>query len=407
MKSRFTRYILLFAFVWAGSFYMTAQNATSSPSSRYGYGEMNDNVPVAYRGMGGMTAGLRRGSVINPSQPASFTACDSVTFMFDLAASGLYTNYADNNGSRNRINGNLEFVTLQFPIWKQHIAFSAGVVPFSAVGYDFTLKGTEGGYDYTLTYQGEGGITNVYAGLSFNLFNWVALGANAYYMFGDATNAVTLAFSDANLNGTVMYQNMNVRSFRFRYGAQLFHTFADRHNVVLGAVVENKQNLRGQFVQYELATLDSIRVQESGFQTPLYYSVGGSYCFDDRLLVAAEYSNQLWSEAQYFGLTNILSNRSRYAFGCEYRHNKQSRHYGQRMFWRVGVAVQDSYTQTNNNKDFTVTAGMGFPLRTSATLFNVALEYNHRRSAAPIVENSLRLTLNVAVAENWFFKRKL
>ena len=26
-----------------------AQNATSSPSSRFGYGELNDNLPGAYR----------------------------------------------------------------------------------------------------------------------------------------------------------------------------------------------------------------------------------------------------------------------------------------------------------------------------------------------------------------------
>jgi hypothetical protein len=34
-----------------------AQNATSSPSSRFGYGEMNENIPTAFRGMGGVAAG--------------------------------------------------------------------------------------------------------------------------------------------------------------------------------------------------------------------------------------------------------------------------------------------------------------------------------------------------------------
>jgi hypothetical protein len=57
--------------------------------------------------------------------------------------------------------------------------------------------------------------------------------------------------------------------------------------------------------------------------------------------------------------------------------------------------------------DFTVSAGVGFPLRTSETLFNLALEYTHRNAAANLVEDNLKLTFNVAVAENWFFKRKL
>ncbi len=386
---------------------LSAQNSTSSPSSRFGYGELNENVPVAYRGMGGAFSGLRQQSVINPSQPASYTACDSVTFMFDLAASGMWTRYADLNGHRNRPNGNLEFVTMQFPIWKQHIAFSAGIMPYTAVGYDFALSGNAGGYDYQVSYQGEGGITNVYAGLSFNILDWFALGANAYYMFGDATNVIALSFTDNALQGSTMYQNMHVNSFRFRYGGQFFHTFARRHRIVLGAVVENKQPLRGEFVQYELNTLDSVLVQGDGFQIPLYYSVGASYGFDDRLLVAFDYSSQNWKDADYFGMTGVLQNRSRYAFGVEYRHNRMSRHYAERMFWRIGATVTDSYVQNVAKKDFAVSAGMGFPLRTSETLFNLSLEYNRRHSASSLVEDNLKLTVNIAVAENWFFKRKL
>ena len=386
---------------------LNAQNSTSSPSSRFGYGEMNENIPTAYRGMGGAFSGLRQRSVVNPSQPASYTVCDSVTFMFDLAASAMWTRYADLNGHRNRPNGNLDFVTLQFPIWKQHIAFSAGVMPYTSVGYDFALSGNAGGYDYQVSYQGEGGITNVYGGLSFNILDWVALGANAYYMFGDATNIIALSFTDNALQGSTMYQNMRINSFRFRYGAQLFHTFADRHRIVLGAVVENKQPLRGEFVQYELNTLDSVLVQNSGFQIPLFYSVGASYCFDERLLLAFDYSIQNWKDAKYFGMTDVLCNRSRYAFGAEYRHNRMSRRYSERMFWRVGATVMDSYVQAGAKKDFAISVGMGFPLRTTETLFNLSLEYNRRHSASSLVEDNLKLTVNIAVAENWFFKRKL
>ena len=61
-----------------------AQNATSSPSSRFGYGELNSNLPNAYRAMGGVGVGMRSNKAINPAQPASYTACDSMTFMFDI-----------------------------------------------------------------------------------------------------------------------------------------------------------------------------------------------------------------------------------------------------------------------------------------------------------------------------------
>ena len=49
-----------------------AQNMTSSPFSRYAYGDMNENVPAAYRAMGGVGFGMRSNKAINPSQPSTF-----------------------------------------------------------------------------------------------------------------------------------------------------------------------------------------------------------------------------------------------------------------------------------------------------------------------------------------------
>ena len=92
---------------WGGA-ELLAQNGSSSPYSRFGYGDLNDNVPNTYRAMGGVGLGMRSNKVINPSQPASFTAGDSLTFMFDLAASVMWSAYSDVSGKRNKANGNLE-----------------------------------------------------------------------------------------------------------------------------------------------------------------------------------------------------------------------------------------------------------------------------------------------------------
>ncbi len=401
---RYISSVVLFLLI---SLCLSAQNATSSPSSRFGYGELNDNIPVPFRSMGGVSVGLRRNNAINMAQPASYTACDTMTFMFDVAASAIWTQYKDMNGSRNRPNGNLEYVTLQIPLWKQHIAFAAGVMPYSSVGYDFAVAGSEGGHDFTLKYMGEGGIAQVCAGLSFNILNWVALGANFYYMFGDVTNGTELVFDESGISGSLMYRNMEVRNFRMRYGLQAFHTFAKDHEVVLGAVMEHRQRMNGEYVQYELYTLDSVIVESSGFQVPLYYSVGASYRYKDRLTVAFDFARTEWSKAKYFGQKGQFKDRSRYALGVEYRHNPMSRNYGERMFWRTGVSMTDSYVRATNSKDWSVSLGMGFPLRTTATILNFAVEYTRRNPLQGMKENNLKFTLGVGVNETWFFKRKL
>ena len=386
-----------------------AQNATSSPSSRFGYGELNDNLPAAYRAMGGVGTAMRSNKAINPAQPASYTSCDSMTFMFDIAGSFLYTNYGDVNGQRNRVNGNLEYITMQFPIWRKHIAMSLGVTPYSAVGYNFALSDSiNSDYYYTKTYSGEGGFTQVYGGLSVNICDWVALGANVYYMFGETTQKRVLSFSDATLKSVEHGDYLRVNSLRLRYGAQLFHTFG-KHTIVLGGMFENKQRFSNcEYKQIETSTSDTVATMDAGFEMPMVYGAGISYGYEERLTVAVDYQCQDWSNVLYFNKENMLSVRHRWAIGAEYRHDPTSRKFVDRMYWRVGANFATSYTNQYNQPSLAVTMGFGFPLRTIGTVVNTTFEYGRRGFAeGQLNENYLRFVVNAAIAEHWFFKRKL
>lgn len=386
---------------------LSAQNLTSSPFSRFGYGELNDNTPGAYRGMGSVGIGMRSNTVINPSQPASYSVVDSTTFMFDMAASGMWSNYHDAIGTRNKGNGNLEYLSLQFPLWK-YIGFSIGLMPYSAVGYEMTdsISDPRLPSSYTTAYNGLGGISELYVGLSFNIMNWVAVGANFYYMFGKAQNTRSLAFHDAGYNALSQVSTMHVSSCRLRYGLQVFHNFDDQHAFVLGATFENPMTLHGDFQKLETTTSDTVQYASSGFTTPLQWGVGASYTYHNRLTVAADYSVTQWASARYFGQTGTLRDRGKISIGAEYRHNPLSRKYVERMPWRLGCSISDPYTNIPG-KDFTVTLGIGFPLHNVATVINTTFEYGHRGSKATLAENYLRFTVNCSISENWFFKRKL
>ena len=348
-----------------------AQNATSSPSSRFGYGDLNANLPNAYRAMGGVGIGMRSNKVINPAQPASYTACDSMTFMFDIAGSLLYTSYGDVNGVNSRMNGNLEYLTVQFPLWRQHIAMSAGVTPYSAVGYKFALADSiNSDYYYLKSYSGSGGFTQVYAGLSFNICDWVALGVNAYYMFGSVTQNRNLTFTDASLDSVSQVDNLTANSLRLRYGVQLFHTFG-KHSISLGAIYEHKQAFsRMTYEQIENTTNDTVSTMYGGFEMPMTYSLGLSYDYANRFLLGLDYQYQDWANASYFGENNGLNSRHRWAMGIEYRNNPESRKYIDRIMWRAGVNYTTSYTSNYDHPELGVTVGVGFPLKTSGTVIN-------------------------------------
>lgn len=387
------------------------QNMTSSPFSRYAYGDLNENVPTGYRGMGGVGFGLRNNRAINPSQPASYTSCDTLTFMMDVAASASWSHYQDAGGVKNKANGNLEYVTLQFPLWKRWIAMSVGLLPYSSVGYSISLRdSTAGGaYHATKTYTGDGNISQVYGGLSFNVAHWFAFGANVYYMWGDLDRMRTLTFDESGLNPTIQDEILSVSNVRLRYGAQLFHTWGN-HTVSLGAIFENRMKLNSELWLIETQTDDSVAVYQDGWQVPMVWGLGGSYNWDNRLTVAFDFERQYMAGALYNGMPGSksgLQDRNRYAFGVEYRHNPMGRKYGERMMWRAGVSVQDEYLASIGAKRISASIGIGFPLWTIGTVINTTIEYTHRGSKAGLEDHSLRLTIGASIAENWFFKRKL
>ena len=383
---------------------------SSSPYSRYAYGDMNENVPTGYRAMGGVGFGMRNNKAINPAQPASYTACDTLTFMFDIAASVNWSRYEDAGGMKNKANGNLEYVTMQFPLFKRWIAMSVGLLPYSSVGYDISLSDSiNKNYHYTTSYTGTGNISQVYGGLSFNIMNWLALGANIYYMWGDLDHMRTLHFKETGLNPTIQDEILSISDVRLRYGAQFFHTFGD-HSFTLGAIYENKMKLNSQFILIETQTSDSIPIFKEGWDLPMVWGVGASYNWDNRLTVGFDFERQCMASALYNGLPGKetgLQDRNRYAFGVEYRHNPHGRQYYERMIWRAGINVQDEYLASIGPRKVTASIGFGFPLYTIGTVINTTFEYMHRGGTPGLVDNSLRVTIGASIAENWFMKRKL
>ena len=388
---------------------LLAQNMTSSPFSRYAYGDMNENVPTGYRAMGGVGFGMRSNKAINPAQPASYTGMDSLTFMFDVAASASWSRYLDGGGMKNKANGNLEYVTMQFPLYKRWIAMSLGLLPYSSVGYDITLTDSIPGYHFTKNYSGDGNISQVYGGLSFNICDWFALGANVYYMWGDLDRMRTLTFTESGLNTTIQAEILSISDVRFRYGAQFFHTFG-KHSFNIGAIYENRSKLNSQYILIETQSEDSIPIFKDGWQLPQVWGVGASYTWANRLTIGFDYEHQGMASALYNGQAGSLSglqDRNRFAAGVEYRHNPTGRKYVEHMIWRAGVSVQDEYLASIGAKRITASIGMGFPLWSIGTVINTTIEYTHRGSSPGLQDNALRFTIGASIAENWFFKRKL
>ena len=147
---------------------------TSSPYSKFGYGMLGDGATSAQRQMGGSGYAMRSGRQINAMNPASYAAMDSLTFLFDIGADLTLFWRKDDAGSDRNWGGGIDYVTLQAPL-SRSVGVSAGLLPYSSVGYAFGSPIDNG----TSSYQGIGGINQLYLGVAWMPIRGLSVGLNA------------------------------------------------------------------------------------------------------------------------------------------------------------------------------------------------------------------------------------
>lgn len=402
---------------------LISQNNTNSPYTRYGLGELTETNSGEQRAMGGLSLGLRSKTDINTVNPASYSVVDSTTFMFDIGISALYSRFTElSNRNKTSFNSNLEYVTMLFPLSK-NIGFSAGLLPYSFSGYNFylsdstTLNGhgtTSDTIGFTESFYGSGGISQVYSGLAIKFFDRISLGVNAYYMFGKVNNNRLLTFNQTTgFYSALQTNDITVRNFRFRYGLQYFDTYAGKHDVSLGLIYEQKANLNGEYMQSTSGVTNDTTPQlpsDKDFELPQTFGLGLSYTYNKQVTVGLDYTLQQWGDAKFFGKSDSLSNRSKIVLGGEYVPDIKGRKYSDRIRYRAGLNLSDSYIKVNGNvppQNFGITFGVGLPLKNSNTLVNASFEYGKIGTSSLLREDYFKFTFNAAFNELWFFKRKL
>ncbi|MCQ2344820.1 MAG: hypothetical protein MJ002_07935 [Paludibacteraceae bacterium] len=398
----------------------TGQNIANSPFSRYGYGQLEDGCFSRGQSLGGLSYGLYSPVHINPANPATFTSTDSITFLFEVGISGLWSNFKSNGASENSFSGKLDYIALQFPVTKW-LGMSAGLLPFSYVGYNYgvddsiPLAGETSMQKYHQTFQGSGGINEVYLGLTFNILDYVTIGANGYYMFGNLKHYRTMMYtvSDALTYAAIVKEQEHINNFNVRFGVQYHQPIGRDHKLTLGAIYEFRSRLHGDYTMSKLSvdTLEVSNDNGSLFELPQVWGVGFSYCYQDRLTIGADFTMQEFGNAKFAGKRDSLENRMRVAAGIEYIHNPQGRRYIDRMWWRLGANYRNSYTrvQGETTKDFSVTFGVGFPLRTAKTVIHFNMEYGNigANKFEALKEQYIKFGLSFSLNETWFVKNKI
>lgn len=415
---------ILLSFILA--FPIFAENGINSPYSRYGLGILSNQSLGVNRQLGGLGYALRSNSYINLLNPASFTAIDSLSMLFEAGFSLQYGNFKESGKSVNAYNASFDYVAIKFRICKG-LGMSAGFLPYSKVGYSFSNTTKMGGDDSATSsesYLGSGGIYQPFIGLGWSPFKNFSIGAMASYLYGDISHSITSTIeNNTAAHNRARNYSIGVSNYKLDFGLQYVAQFNKKNSLTFGATYSlgHDLNVNAKKITHTLingaidaAGSDTLAIA-NGFNLPHTFGGGLWYNIDDRWLFGADYTYQMWETATFFGDGSSGTNRSKVSAGIEYSPNIISRNLLKTMSYRAGVYFAQPYTKINGNKgynEYGASIGVSIPIRNDYnvnSLIHISGEYVHISPATTgmIEENYLRLNIGITFNENWFMKMKV
>ena len=411
---------------------------SDSPYSRYGYGVLKDKAVGPSKSMGGIGYGLRNSMSANPLNPASYSRVDSLTFLFDIGVSSTFGSLKDDVNKESKASGGLDYITILVPL-KKGLGLSFGVVPFSSVGYKFGSVEETGSVAYLKSYNGSGGLSQVYGGLGYSTpIDGLSVGANASFLFGSINHVRSLPIISGNgvvANTSSEFTELSVRAIRFDIGAQYEMPVSKNKRLTIGAVYTPKTNASADYADRHYEISPSGQPVNENVTThnnvdaglPETFGLGFTINQSNKLIYGVDATYQKWKNTDYteymgddLSKSDRFNDRWKLNAGLEYMIDPYDRSFFKKIKFRGGVNYSNSYLNAVNSegkidgyREYGATFGFGLPIRDNLggriSYMNLNFEYKKLKPKISnmVSEEYYGISLNVNINELWFFRRKV
>lgn len=443
------RILLSVTFLASSVSLLRAQTGINSPSSRYGFGTMADPSLGFNKAMGGVAQGFRNGQEINSANPASYSAVDSLTALFDIGFSLHNGNYKMGALQQNAKNASFDYFAFQFRA-RKGIGIALGIQPYTNIDYSFESEAEtiEEEEEITVgsTFAGSGGLHKVFLGVGAKVFKPLSVGVNAIYLFGDYSHASTVSFSESSAYSMIRGYTADISTYRIDVGAQLELPLTPQDKIVLGATYGFGHEVHNRAVRYTETVNSSSYIQgytydtiPNAFQIPSRLAVGVAYEHGKKWRVGADFEMEQWSQCRfpsidmddnstYYATDDLLYDYMRISLGGEFTPDVFSRSYLKRISYKLGGYYAKTYTKidqtgavTDKPFEYGISAGLSLPIQNRNLWYNspkvhITFSWVHAElpylssttlSKGVLKENYLKLSIGLTFSERWFYKWKV
>ena len=302
--------------------------------------------------------------------------------------------------------GKFSGIQLGIPIKPKSIVFGLSITPYTNVDYSITQKldSDLGSYQENVFF--EGSISRAQVNLTWSPHPKYGFGFGFNYYFGRIRDRYQLTFDtseDYNTNYVVEYQFRGPGiSFSFDWNII--------KNLYFGGFVDSKPKLNFTRVINSPLTFLQEKVSEKG-KLPVLWGIGASYQLGSRLIVAADYSSQKWSEG--FGISAVntqnLTDWYKTGIGIEHSHeNKRTNKFFNKFDIRAGFSAGKIGYLFNNEpvREYSGSLGFGFPFHRNTARLDIAIVGGIRGDKQKNLaqEKFMQIFMSLSAGELWFQK---
>ncbi len=413
---------------FSASFSVFAQTA-NNPFSRIGLGEISSQRSISNLGMGGVGVSLPTVKYSNLQNPA-LLSYHKLT-VFEAAGIGEYKDLRTNTIQTNDFGGNLGYLSLIFPVYK-NMAINIGFQPFSSVNYNAVsyelLQNTPTFVKYD--YAGSGGVSQVFLSTGYKIIQNLSVGAQINYNFGAVSNTSTASLDDFR-GGFIAQLNdrYNYGDFTYRLGVHYFIPVFDNSQINVGVSYDGAADFEAtHFRAFERKNFSDIVIdgdtlfseKKEAIQIPDAITFGislqrgyleaASGTQNTAYSFGIDYSMQDWSISNSSSIVgnNRLQNSYKVSVGGEITPNVRNSNYLARTTYRAGFSYSQTPLVVNNEsiEDMSVSIGFSLPVKNNFSSLNMYGAIGQRGSLNTIKEQYVKFGLGISISDRWFVRSR-
>jgi hypothetical protein len=417
----------IFISIFLYSSALSGQKQINSPYGRFNIGNIEPSASFKSLGMGGIGIGVKSGSSIFFSNPASYSGIDTNSFIFDIGLDYGIIRLSDGVTHFTSDDMNFDHLIMGFPI-KKGFGVAIGIVPVSDGYYQLseTVLKNNPEYDplvgeYNSTHNGDGGFNNLFLGTGLKISKNFSVGINMSLLFGQLKRNYQVVFADyGNVYHNNATEKLEMHGINFDYG--LHYTASLKNNYFFTAGVSGSagksyksdyQQLAYKYTAYvSRDTISYVADDSTKSFIPGTLGLGFTFGKINKFTAGFDFIMTNWSASKIPGTGNYAANSRSYRFGIEYIPDKFSNYsFFKRLEYRIGGHFGDSYLIIHNDqiKEYGASFGLGLPMRRTFSRTNIFFDYTRKSGSGVSIdhfEHYFTMGASLNLYDFWFVKRK-